>query len=113
MSSVKGTITFVNVGMYDAYVYALDENGKESFVINLPPNQSSKQDTVDGQVWIVKDYSGAQMLPVTGGKVYIRITDSAGREVDTVTGKAGDQTYQIEISHIRFGGPEPAGSGGG
>jgi len=93
MPSAQGTITFVNASAFGASVYALDENGNENFVVDLSPSQSSKQDTVAGQVWVVKD-------------------KDTGQQVGTAMGKAGDQTYEIKFRRSR-GGPEPAGSGGG
>jgi len=84
MPSAKGTITFVNVSdfIFDASVYVVDENGNETFVVDLPPHQSSKQDTVAGQVWIAKD-------------------KETGQHVGKVTGKAGDQTYEIKFGSGR------------
>lgn len=95
MPSTKGTITFVNASdfIFDASVYVLDENSNETFIVDVPPHQSSKQDTVAGQVWVVKD-------------------KESGQQVGTVTGKAGDQTYEIKFGSGR-GGPEQSGSGGG
>lgn len=93
MPSETGTITFVNASAFNASVYVLAGNGNETFVVDLSPNQSSKQNTVAGQVWIVKD-------------------KDTGQKVGTVTGKAGDQTYEIKFRRGR-GGPEQAGSGGG
>jgi hypothetical protein len=93
MPSAQGTITFVNASLFGASVYALDENGNEKFAVALSPNQSSRQNTVAGQVWIVKD-------------------KDTGQQVGTATGKAGDQTYEIKFRRSR-GGPEESGSGGG
>lgn len=93
MSAAKGTITFVNASMFDASVYTVDENGKEAFVVDLSPDQSSKQDTIAGQAWIVKD-------------------KDTGRQVGTITGKAGDQTYEIRFMRDR-GTPEQTRGGGG
>jgi hypothetical protein len=93
MSAAKGTITFVNAGVFDASVYVLDENGNETFVVDLSPNQSSKQETVDGQAWIVKD-------------------KDTGRQVGTATGMAGDQTCEIKFKRSR-GEPESTKGGGG
>ncbi len=92
MPAAKGTITFVNASVFKASVYAVDENGNEAFVVDLSPNQSSKQDTVAGQVWIVKD-------------------KDTGRQVGTATGKAGDQTYEIKFRRGR-GEPEQTRGGG-
>jgi hypothetical protein len=91
----KGTITFVNASdfIFDASIYAVDENGKETFVVDLPPRQTSKQDTVAGQVWIVRD-------------------KESGQQVGTATGKAGDQTYEIKFGSDR-GEPESTRGGGG
>lgn len=96
MPAAKGTITFVNASdfLFDARVYVLDENGKETFVIELPPRQSSKQDTVAGQVWIVRD-------------------KESGQQVGTVTGKAGDQTYEINFGSGRDTPGSTRGGGGG
>lgn len=82
MPSAAGTITFVNVSafLFDARVYSVDGNGNETFVVELPPHQSSKQDTAVGQAWVVRD-------------------KESGQKVGTVTDKAGDQTYEI-----KFGG---------
>ena len=67
MSASKGTITFVNASVFGASVYVLDENGNEKLVVDLSPNQSSKQDTVDGQAWMVKDKdTGRQVATATG-----------------------------------------------
>lgn len=93
MSAAKGTITFVNASMFPASVYVLDENGNEKLVVDLSPNQSSKQDTVDGQAWIVKD-------------------KDTGRQVGTATGMAGDQTCEIKFQRGR-GEPEQTRGGGG
>jgi hypothetical protein len=93
MPSAKGTITFVNASMYLTSVYAVDGNGKETFVIDLSPDQSSKQDTAAGQAWIVKD-------------------KDTGRQVGTATGKAGDQTYEIKFMRGRDT-PEQTRGGGG
>lgn len=84
MPATTGTITFVNASAFrfDARVYAVDGNGKENFIVELPPHQSSKQDTALGQVWIVRD------------KV-------SGQQVGTVTGAAGDQTYDIKFGSGR------------
>ncbi|MCI0695512.1 hypothetical protein L0337_26335 [candidate division KSB1 bacterium] len=93
MPSAEGTITFVNASVFDASVYVLDENGNETFIVDLSPDQSSKQATVAGQVWIVKD-------------------KDTGRQVGTATGKAGDQTYEIKFRRSR-GEPEQTRGGGG
>lgn len=93
MPSVKGTITFVNVSVFDASVYAVDAKGHEAFVVDLLPDQSSKQNTVTGQAWIVKD-------------------KDTGRQVGTATGTAGDQTYEIKFQRGR-GEPEQTRGGGG
>lgn len=93
MSSAKGTITFTNASIFPASVYVLDENGNETFVVDLSPKQSSKQETADGQDWIVKD-------------------KDTGRQVGTATGKAGDQTYEIRFRRGR-GEPDSTRGGGG
>jgi len=95
MPSEKGTITFVNVSdfIFDASVYVVNENGKETFVVELATRQSSKQDTVAGQVWVVKD-------------------KESGQQVGTVTGKAGDQTYEIKFGSGRDTPDQTRGGGG-
>jgi hypothetical protein len=95
MSSEKGTITFVNVSdfIFDASVYVLDANGNETFVVDVLPRQSSKQDTFAGQVWIVKD-------------------KESGQKVGKVTGKAGDQTYEIRFGDGRDTPDSTRGGGG-
>lgn len=93
MPSVKGTITFVNASRFEASVYAVEATGIEALVVDLLSGQSSKQDTVAGQVWNVKD-------------------KGTGRQVGTVTGTAGDQTYEIKFQRGR-GEPEQTRGGGG
>jgi len=87
MPDAKGSIKFVNASKFVASVYREDV-----FVIDLAPGKSSKQDTADGQVWIVKD-------------------KDTGREVGRVTGTNEHQTYSIKFGRGR-GGPESSGGGG-
>ena len=86
MAAAMGSITFVNESKFAASVYRGD-----TLVIDLAPGQSSKQDTAAGQVWIIKDRD-------------------TGRQVGTVTGTDGDQTYKIKFGRGRG---EPTQSGGG
>ena len=93
MASAKGTITFKNASAFNTSVYTVAANGKEAFVIELSPDQSSQQETVEGQVWIVQD-------------------KDTGRQVGTVTGKAGDQTYEIRFRRSRDTPDQTRGGGG-
>ncbi len=95
MAATSGTITFANVSAFrfDALVYAVDVGGKENLVVELPPQQSSQQNTALGQVWIVRD------------KV-------SGQQVGTVTGAAGDQSYEIKFGSGRDTPGQTRGSGG-
>jgi len=86
MPTATGSITFVNTSKFVASVYRGD-----TLVIDLAPGKSSKQDTAEGQVWIVKD-------------------KDTGRQVGTVTGTNKHQTYTIKFGRGRG---EPGTSGGG
>jgi len=87
MPTAEGSIKFVNASKFVASVYREDV-----FVIDLAPGKSSTQDTADGQVWIIKD-------------------KDTGRQVGTVTGTNGHQTYTIKFGRGR-GEPGSSGSGG-
>ena len=93
MPSTKSSINFINASAFDASIYVVDAGGNETHVVDLSPAQSSKQETFEGQIWVVKD-------------------KDTGQQVGTVTGKVDDQTYEIMFLRGR-GAPEQAGGGGG
>ncbi|MFQ5633118.1 MAG: hypothetical protein ACE5I1_30490 [bacterium] len=89
--SANGSIEFWNKSEYDAGVYTLDNKGKEKFVVDLGPDNSSTQSTASGQNWIVKDKeTGEQVGSVTGSESYqlyeIKIKRSGGRGTPDTSG---------------------------
>ncbi len=93
MPSESGTITFVNLSEFEAGIYVQDENGDEAHVVDLMPGQSSEQETVEDEVWIIKD-------------------KELDQQVGTAYGTSGQQTHEIKFRRGRSG-PEASGSGGG
>ncbi len=88
MPAPQGSITFVNES-----VYVVSVHRGTALVIDLAPSESSKQSTVEGEVWSVID-------------------KDTGQQVGTVTGTNGEQTYKIKFRRSR-GEPVRSGGGGG